>query len=143
MSLAALKPNGLYFILFIRDDPPQPNDFHWGLYLHRDADTGGTKYHIKQQGIGWITDHGTTAGVFKSFLLIGLFRIADIPPGWEAHLDRTIRTYDNQINTPGVDCRVWLFWVLELLQKPMNGYSERGFRKHDTFTSSMMHLSRK
>ncbi|EFW17721.1 conserved hypothetical protein [Coccidioides posadasii str. Silveira] len=101
--------------------PPVQNNFHWGLYFHRHPDTGGTKYHIKQQGSGWIADHGPTAGVFKSFLLVGLFRIADVPAGWEGHLDHTIRTYDSQLNTPGVTCRVWVLWVLALLQKPING----------------------
>ncbi|PYH75366.1 hypothetical protein BO82DRAFT_33262 [Aspergillus uvarum CBS 121591] len=121
MSLSSLKINGLYILLFIRDDPPAQNDFHWGLYLHRNSETGGTKYHIKQQGSGWITDHGPTAGVFKSFLLIGLFRIADVPMGWENHLDQTLKTYDNRLNTPGTTCRVWVFWVLGLLQKPIAG----------------------
>lgn len=121
MSLADLKVNGLYIILFIRNDPPVPNDFHWGLYFHRHRRTGGTKYHVKQQGSGWITDHGPTAGVFKSFLLVGLFRIADVPAGWEGHLDQTLRTYDSQLNTPGMTCRVWLLRVLALLQKPIDG----------------------
>ncbi|KMP02506.1 hypothetical protein CIRG_10329 [Coccidioides immitis RMSCC 2394] len=121
MSLSDLKVNGLYIILFIRHDPPVQDNFHWGLYLHRHSQTGGTKYHIKQQGAGWITNHGPTAGVFKSFLLVGLFRIADIPAGWEGHVDQTIRTYDSQINNPDISCRVWLLWVLALLQKPVNG----------------------
>ncbi|KAJ5419454.1 uncharacterized protein N7487_003004 [Penicillium crustosum] len=121
MSLANLKVNGLYIILFIRNHPPVQNDFHWGLYFHRHPDTGGTKYHIKQQGSGWIPDHGPTAGVFKSFLLVGLFRIAHVPSGWEGLLDQTIRTYDGQLNAPGITCRVWVLWVLALLQKSING----------------------
>ncbi|KAJ5227678.1 hypothetical protein N7489_008386 [Penicillium chrysogenum] len=121
MSLANLKVNGLYIILFIRNFPPAQNDFHWGLYFHRHPDTGGTKYHIKQQGSGWIADHGPTVGVFKSFLLVGLFRVAHVPTGWEGLLDQTIRTYDTQLNTPGITCRVWVLWVLALLQKSING----------------------
>ncbi|KAJ5971789.1 uncharacterized protein N7479_001707 [Penicillium vulpinum] len=121
MSLAELKVNGLYILLFIRKHPPVQNDFHWGLYFHRHPDTGGTKYHITQQGSGWIPGHGPTAGVFKSFLLVGLMRIADVPAGYESHLDRTIRTYDIQLNVPGITCRVWLLWVLALLQKSING----------------------
>lgn len=101
--------------------PPVQNDFHWGLYFHRNPITGGTKYHIKQQGSGWISDHGPTAGVFKSFLLVGLFKIADVPTGLEGHLDQILRTYDRQLNTSGVTCRVWVLWVLALLQKPING----------------------
>lgn len=121
MPLSSLKVNGLYIILFIRNQPPVQNDFHWGLYFHRDSDTGGTKYHVRQQGSGWMPDHGPTAGVFKSFLLVGLFRIADIPAGWEGHLDQTIRSYDSQLNTPGISCSAWIFWVLALLQKSING----------------------
>lgn len=121
MSLSNLKVNGLYIILFIRAHPPPKNDFHWGLYLHRHPDDGGTKYHVKQQGSGWIADHGNTAGVFKSFLLVGLFRIADVPMGLEAQVDQTIRTYDNQLNQPGISCRVWLLWILGFLQKPLSG----------------------
>ncbi|GIK04001.1 hypothetical protein Aspvir_008076 [Aspergillus viridinutans] len=121
MSLSDLKVNGLYIILFIRNSPPIPNDFHWALYFHRHPDSGGTKYHVKQQGSGWIPDHGHTAGVLKSFLLVGLFRIADVPAGWEGHLDRTITTYDSQLNTLAITCRVWLLRVLALLQKPIDG----------------------
>ncbi|RAH65209.1 uncharacterized protein BO66DRAFT_443199 [Aspergillus aculeatinus CBS 121060] len=116
MSLADLQPNRLYILLFIRHHPPIPNDFHWGLYFHRDSRRGGTKYHIKQQGSGWISAHGPTSGVFKSFLLVGLFGIADVPGGWEDALDQTIRTYDHQLNQPATTCRVWLFRVLALLQ---------------------------
>ncbi|WEW60875.1 vesicle coat component [Emydomyces testavorans] len=116
MSLSDLKPNGLYILLFLRNDPPIPNDFHWGLYFHRHPVTGGTKYHIRQPGSGWIADHGPTAGIFLSFNLVGLFRIADVPPGLEAHIDRTLRTYDDRLNGRETTCRVWLFWVLELLR---------------------------
>lgn len=122
MSLADLKIGGLYVILFIRGFPPQQDNFHWGLYLHTTPNSG-TKYHIKNQGSGWITDHGTTHGVFKSFLLVGLFRIADISASWEDYVDRTLRSYDSQVNTPGVTCKVWLFWVLGLLTKESNGYT--------------------
>ncbi|KAI1976583.1 hypothetical protein LOZ53_003126 [Ophidiomyces ophidiicola] len=122
MSLDNLSVNGLYIILFIRDHPPAPNDFHWGLYFHQNPSTGGRKYHIKQQGGGWIADHGPTAGVFKSFLLVGLFKIANVPEGFENYLDQTLRTHDNQLNTlSGVTCRIWLLRVLALLQKPANG----------------------
>jgi hypothetical protein len=55
----------------------------------------------------------------KSFLLVGLFRIADVLARWEGHLDQTLRTYDSQLNTPGVTCRVWILWVLALLQQPI------------------------
>ena len=124
MSLQTLKPNGLYILLFIRKDPPVQNDFHWGLYMHQHPDNGGMKYHVKNIGGGWITDHGITKGVFKSFLLVGLFRIANVPPGWESVVDNKIRTYDSQLNhINGITCRKWVLWVLAKLQEPDNGYS--------------------
>jgi hypothetical protein len=33
------------------------------------------------------------------------------------HADRTIRTYDNQTNTPGITCRVWVFFGARALEK--------------------------
>lgn len=78
MPLSDLTINGLYVILFVRDSPPDENDFHWGLYFHTHPDNGGTKYHIQGQRNGWLPDHGPTAGVFKSSLLVGLFEIAKI-----------------------------------------------------------------
>ncbi|KAF2463838.1 uncharacterized protein BDR25DRAFT_347000 [Lindgomyces ingoldianus] len=123
MSLESLQNNGLFVILFLRTSPHTTNNFHWGLYLHRFGKRGGTKYHIKQQGAGWITDHGNTAGVFKSFLLVGLFQIATIRDGWEDYVDQQLRTYDSSLNnSPNITCRVWVLWVLALLQKEVNGY---------------------
>ena len=124
MSLETLQLNGLYVLLFIRDQPPLQNDFHWGLYIHQHPKFGGNKYHIKQFGDGWITDHGTTSGVFKSFLLVGLFQIAKVPSGWEGLADDMIRTYDQQLNDlVGITCRTWVLRVLAALQKPANGHS--------------------
>lgn len=123
MALANLDTGGLYIILFIRNDPHILGDFHWALYLHRDPLRGGTKYHVKQQGGGWIADHGPTAGVLKSFLLIGLFQIALVPAGRESDVDGALRTYDHSLNMAGITCRVWILRVLALLQNPTNGYS--------------------
>src|SRR4051812_4189027 len=58
--------------------PPNANDYHWALYLHENPMTGGTKYHIKTVGLGWIPDHGITVAIVKQFLLVGLYRIADV-----------------------------------------------------------------
>ena len=112
-----LTIGGVYILLFVRDQPPQPNNFHWGLYVHTEP-KGGYKYHIKGMGRGWIADHGPTNGVFKSFLLVGLFHIAtiDIDRRSLGQLDGLMRTYDNQLNTPGITCRVWVLWVLQQLQ---------------------------
>ncbi|PWY66593.1 hypothetical protein BO83DRAFT_439844 [Aspergillus eucalypticola CBS 122712] len=45
-----MDPNALYIALFIRDDPPKPNDYHWALYHHRI--NSGIKYHITNEGNG-------------------------------------------------------------------------------------------
>ncbi|THV74769.1 hypothetical protein D6D19_06217 [Aureobasidium pullulans] len=122
MSLADLEPNSLHVVLHVRSHPPKANDFHWGLYLHRDFEAGGTKYHVKGADKRWLADHGTTRGVFKSFLLIGLCQVARIPSGLMKDVDAMFRTYDHQLNEmPGLTCRTWVFRVLELLQKPHSG----------------------
>lgn len=119
MSMDDLQPNGLYIMLFCHDFPHLPNKFHWSLYLHRNSSSGGTKYHIRNHGLGWIADHGPASRVFTSFLLIGLVRIADVRAGLESHVDGVMRTYDAELNVPGRTCRLWLLSVLALLQKPV------------------------
>lgn len=122
MSLEDLEFGGLYIVTFVRSDPPKPNDFHWGLYLHRDAKVGGTKYHVRGFAGNWLADHAIEAGVFKSFLLIGLCQIARIRLESMESVDSTFRTYDGQLNQiPGLTCRTWIFHVLELLRKPQEG----------------------
>jgi len=118
-----LRQGSLYILLYIRNEPPQPNDFHWALYLHQHPDKGGTKYHIKTVGPGWMADHGPVAAIMKEFLLVGLFHIADVPLTWHDHLDRTFRSFDDNLNTLGNTCRVWLIAVLELLRRPVEGYT--------------------
>ncbi|KMU85036.1 hypothetical protein CIHG_02819 [Coccidioides immitis H538.4] len=63
-ALARLPLNTLFIVLYIRSDPPQSNDFHWGYYFHTSAQ-GGLKYHMRNLGGGWIPDHGPTGGVFQ------------------------------------------------------------------------------
>ena len=133
MSLRDLRVNSLYVTLFIRQAQPVPDGFHWGLYLHLPPGDSGIKYHLKSLANGWIADRGTTCGIFKSFLLFGLIRIADVPATWINHVDGVLRSYDNRLNnTPGITCRLWLFWVLELLRKPVNNYR---FLKCDDLTT--------
>lgn len=125
MCPTSLEPGGLYILLYIRHDPPIKDNFHWALYLHEDHLTGGTKYHVREQGSGWIIGHGPITEVLQEFLLVGLFQIATVPKGLEGHVDEKLRTYDASLNTaiPGITCRVWLLWVLALLQKPINGWT--------------------
>ncbi|EFW20478.1 conserved hypothetical protein [Coccidioides posadasii str. Silveira] len=63
-ALARLPLNTLFIVLYIRSDPPQSNDFHWGYYFHTSAQ-GGLKYHMRNLGGGWFPDHGPT-GAFSS-----------------------------------------------------------------------------
>lgn len=31
-ALRNLSPNTLYIVLYLRSDPPEPNNFHWGFF---------------------------------------------------------------------------------------------------------------
>lgn len=120
MNPPRLQVGSLYVLLFTRNDPPQANDFHWALYLHQHDSTGGMKYHIRNVGSGWMPDHGVTTAIFKEFLLVGLFRIADVAEKWHPHLDQISRSLDANLNHPTQTCRVWALDVLALLQKPLH-----------------------
>lgn len=114
--LVRLPIDRLYIVMWIRDDPPQPNDFHWGYYHHKSPYTGGTKYHFKNLGSGWMADHGPTGGVFKSKFLCVLVQIAEIPANKENILSQVMRTYDTSWSSiPGMSFRVWLFRIMALL----------------------------
>ncbi|KAL5364365.1 hypothetical protein BJX96DRAFT_178882 [Aspergillus floccosus] len=117
MSLS-LTPNTLYIAIYVRTDPPVPDNFHWALYYHHDAARGGTKYHITNEWgqSAWMASHGPESNILKTFLLVGLLRIVDIPSGAANAIDQLIRSYDGQLNDLGVTCRTWVFRVLRLLQ---------------------------
>jgi hypothetical protein len=59
----------------------------------------------------------TNAAIMKDFLLVGLFRIADVPAHQYPHLDRTFRSLDARLNHPTQACQVWALDVLALLQE--------------------------
>ena len=114
-ALKDLPQRKLYIVLWIRADPPLPNDFHWGFYYHI-HEGGGIKYHITNVGNGWVADYGPTGGVFKSNFLCVLIQVATIPAERAAQLDQIMRAYDQNLNgIPNVTCRVWLFRILEIL----------------------------
>ncbi|CAG7957913.1 unnamed protein product [Penicillium salamii] len=114
-ALARLPLNALFIVLWIRSDPPRQDDFHWGYYFHTSA-MGGTKYHVKNLGRGWIPDHGPTGGVFKSNFLCALVQVAIVPGTVCGQLDQIMRSHDSDVNSiPGVTCRVWLMKILEKL----------------------------
>jgi hypothetical protein len=114
-ALEALPLRKLYIVLWIRNDPPTANDFHWGFYYHK-IPKGGTKYHMRNLGGGWIADHASTGGVFKSQFLCVLIEVGSIPASKEGALDQVMRSYDGSANNiPGFTCRVWIFKILQLL----------------------------
>lgn len=88
-ALAKLSTNALFIVLWIRSDPPRQNDFHWGYYFHA-SPQGGSKYHMKNIGGGWIPDHGPTGGVFKSNFLCVLIQVAMVPESARNTLDQPI-----------------------------------------------------
>ncbi|PWY92097.1 hypothetical protein BO70DRAFT_357241 [Aspergillus heteromorphus CBS 117.55] len=115
----SLESNALYIALFIRDDPPKPNDYHWALYYYHNStsSSSGMKYHIRNEGNGWMAAHGleSGAGILKTFLLVGLVHIASIPPTPLAQesLDRVFRSHDGQLNEDEtITCRTWALKVL-------------------------------
>ena len=114
-ALAALPQRKIYIVLWIRNFPPVANDFHWGFYYHK-TESGGTKYHMRNLGSGWIADHGNTDGVFKSLFLCVLIEIGSIHVDKGGILDQIMRSYDSTANsTPGFSCRVWIFMILKFL----------------------------
>ncbi|KAJ5808726.1 hypothetical protein N7474_009995 [Penicillium riverlandense] len=113
-ALARLPLNALFIVLWIRSDPPRQNDFHWGYYLHTGSQ-GGVKYHMRNMGSGWMPDHGSTGGVFKSNFLCVLIQVATIRETARNTLDQIMRSHDGDVNQiPGVTCRVW---VVKIIQK--------------------------
>ena len=114
-ALSRLFVGTLYIVLWIRSDPPQPNDFHWAYYFHT-SPQGGLKYHMRNLGDGWIPDHSATGGVFKDNFLCVLVQIASVPQAKHGQVDQIMRSRDGDVNSiPGVTCRVWLLFILQRL----------------------------
>ena len=114
-ALSRLPPHTVYVALWLRNDPPPPNDFHWGLYYHQ-GPRGGIVYQVKGLDEGWITDHGVSGCIFKSLFLCCLVRIGAVPATEEQCLDVAIRSRDSSLSKiQGVTCKVWLFEVLPCL----------------------------
>ncbi|KGO46050.1 hypothetical protein PEX1_047630 [Penicillium expansum] len=104
-SLAGLPPSTLHISLYIRSDPPLPNDFHWAFYLHKGTSStpGGNKYHARGIGGGWIAGHEVTTGIFTENFLCVIIQIATIPPSVHERVDKIMRSYD--------DCQVAGFFL--------------------------------
>ncbi|OJJ60572.1 hypothetical protein ASPSYDRAFT_742805 [Aspergillus sydowii CBS 593.65] len=117
-----LLPNTLYICLFLRSDPPLLDDFHWALYHH--TTKGGMKYHITNEGRGWIAGHSreSPSSILKSFLLVGLIRVAGVnnisanADDMNRKIDGTLRSHDGKLNDKDfITCRIWLLEMLGIL----------------------------
>ncbi|KAK8167646.1 hypothetical protein IWX90DRAFT_484136 [Phyllosticta citrichinensis] len=117
MSSSELRPQGLYVALYVRDDPPKPDDFHWALYLHESDSKGGTKYHVIGRQGRWMADHTEIKDLLKKFLLVGLFQIAAIPDSFQSKIDEAFRLLDYKLNEVDITCRTWVFRVLEIFRE--------------------------
>lgn len=112
-ALAKLPLNTLYIVLYIRQDPPEPNDFHWSYYFHTSS-KGGLKYHMKNLGSGWISDHGPSSGVFKSNFLCVLIQIGVVTEVNHGLIDQTMKSLDEDANhIPGFTCYMWALRILQ------------------------------
>ncbi|KAL4907947.1 hypothetical protein BDW74DRAFT_175732 [Aspergillus multicolor] len=101
----ALLPNNLYIALFVRADPPVPNDFHRALYLP-DSASKKTKYHIVNEGAGWIAAHASETPAISSQEHLA------------ARVDALLRSHDNRLNDKeGTTCRTWLLEMLAILHE--------------------------
>lgn len=121
---SVLSPHHLYIALYIRSDPPTPNNFHWAFYHHTPATHhgGGTKHEVTNYGSsevgGWITSHEPASAVFKDAFLCVLIRIADVPEEKGGILEGIMKERDVDLNEiEGVTCRVWLFIILKRLME--------------------------
>ncbi|KAJ5787021.1 hypothetical protein N7457_002011 [Penicillium paradoxum] len=116
--LARLTQGTLHISLYIRSDPPLPNDFHWAFYLHKGTNSipGGIKYHVRGIGGGWIPGHEATTGIFAENFLCVTIQIATIPQSAHERVGEIMKSYDESLNSmPGITCRVWLLQVLRNL----------------------------
>lgn len=120
-AVMQLEADTLYVLLYMRGEDAS-NGFHWALYLHLDSDSdtgrrqGGLKYHIRDVGQGWMTDHVSTLGVHNELFLIGAVGIARVPKTRREDLDRLVKQDDAELLTiPVLTCRTWVLRVLDRL----------------------------
>lgn len=133
-SLSSLTPNSLHIILYLRSDPPLPNDFHWAFYLHKDTTAAGVKYHVRGIGDGWIPGHEATAAILTETFLCVIIQIAGIPRCAHKRVDEIMRSYDQTLNAmPGITCRVWLLRVVGMLVEEGFVHCDVGALEKDCF----------
>lgn len=113
-----LETGALYIALYARDDP---SSFHWAIYHHWSS-TRGTKFHIRNIGSGWFSEHEPNSGIMKEFLLVGLMKIADVPADLTEALHASITAVPH--DSPTVNC---LSWVRDSLEAAMSAGAVRRF----------------
>ena len=106
-----LRIDSLYIFLDARSDSPD-DGFHWGLY-HHTSPTSGMKYHIRNLGEGWITEHAANTSITKQFLLVGMLRIANVPESRWNTLDTIVQSVPYV--EPGTTCRTWVLDAIRRL----------------------------
>lgn len=113
--LSKLSLNTLHIALYIRSDPPLPNDFHWAFYLHTNS-PGGYKYHVRGRNNRWLSGHESAANILSENYLCVLIEIATIPVETHERLEQIMKSLDSTLNqTPGITCRTWLLMILAKL----------------------------
>ncbi|EPS94007.1 hypothetical protein FOMPIDRAFT_1135080 [Fomitopsis schrenkii] len=120
-QLNGFEEGAVYVVLHLRSTEPNDNSFHWGLYHHYRPKANaaiGYKYHIRNVGSNWLTDHGPTSGLLKSMALVVIVRIIrSVPADYVPQFQQLMQAEDAIVNTiPSVSCRVWLFRTLQRLQ---------------------------
>jgi len=114
--LTDLQRNSIYISLKLRDG--SPNNFHWALYVHKNAQEGGIKYHITGSAGKWYTAHLSTFEALKEMLSIGVLRIGSYETDRLEFIDGLARKEDHRINAiEGITCRVWVGRVCERLKE--------------------------
>lgn len=114
---SALPPGGLFIALYIREDPPKKDDFHWAFYVHTGPSTG-MKYHATGSPNTWMASHGSSSNVLKEFLLCVLVEVGRVSPNRLDELDQIMKTHDDELNAiPGLTCRVWIWMIVEKLME--------------------------
>ncbi|KAI9727694.1 MAG: hypothetical protein M1828_005922 [Chrysothrix sp. TS-e1954] len=116
-SLSNLTPNSLYILLTV-ESLDERDKFHWAIYLHLDESIGGDKYHIRNLGGHWITDHSRTRSIAKTNFLVGLVCIASVSQKDVEQIESIITAEEGVLNqTPGLTCRMYCLRACERLAK--------------------------
>ena len=125
-----LVQDSIYAMLFLHGFGDVPGMYHWAIYHHKNEKEGGFKYHIRNLGMGWITDHGKVHGALRQMYLVGMVRIGSTKKSSEqsetddSTIGKIITEKDSFINEPGVTCKTWALSALHRLASSGYIFSE-------------------